>query len=351
VADTPWCGKLPPTTELQLSMKTSPNKKIAAAAQPSLLAIIAYNELRTFEYAIAAEVFALERPGLGVPWYQTVVVAADAGPMHGIAGVLVQGSAPMSILKQAQTIVIPGWRDIAKPPSAQLLQELSDASQRGARILSICSGAFVLAAAGLLDGRRATTHWLYMDALRELYPQVHVETDQLYVDEGNIITSAGSAAGIDACLHLVRRDFGARVANIVARRMVTAPHREGGQAQYVETPVNLRHESKRRENMGGLLAWAKQHLNEPIGITEMAARVLMSERSFLRHFFDATGLTPGAWLQQERVAHARALLESTALPLEAIGVQCGYVSPETFRSAFKRALGVAPGAYRLRFRA
>jgi AraC family transcriptional regulator, transcriptional activator FtrA len=326
-------------------------QKTLVKKSPGLLAIIAYDQLRTFEYSIAAEVFTLARPSLGVAWYPHVIVAADAGTMRGIAGVQVKASAPLAVLARAQTIVIPGWRTIDKPPSLEVLNALRAAAKRGARFLSICSGAFVLGAAGLLDGRRATTHWLFADELRRQFPLAIVENDVLYVDEGNIITSAGSAAGIDACLHLVRRDFGARIANMVARRMVTAPHREGGQVQYVESPVIAQPQHNADLNLSATMEWARQHLERSISVAQMAKRSLMSGRTFLRQFHNAMGIAPLAWLQRERIAKARDLLESTDLPHSKIGEVCGYASPETFRTAFKRTVGVAPGAYRTRFAA
>lgn len=315
--------------------------------QPGLLALVAYDGLCTFEYSIAVEVFARVRPTLGVPWYRTIVVTPDRGELRGIGGVRVEADAPLTALARVRTIVIPGWRAPQDPPPQALLNALLAAHRRGARLLSICSGAFVIAACGLLEGRRATTHWLYAADFRAMFPRVEFVDDVLYVDEGQIITSAGSAAGVDACLHLVRRDYGARVANIVARRMVTAPHREGGQAQYVETPVAAR----AGPTIGEVLDWARERMDRPITVSELARRTAMSERTFLRHFQAALGMPPSTWLQRTRVARARELLESTSLPHAAIAEQCGFDSAETFRVAFRRNVGVAPGAYRLRFSA
>lgn len=314
---------------------------------PGLLAILAYRDLHLFEYAIAVEVFMLERPDLGVPWYHSVIVAAEPGPIRGIGGTLIRPTAAWSALAKADTIIVPGWVRFDAPIPARLAAALRAAHARGARIVSICSGAYVLADAGLLDGRRATTHWMYTERFRARFPRVQFDDDVLYVDAGNLITSAGSAAGIDACLHLVRRDFGVAVTNKVARRMVCAPHREGGQAQYVECPVpDLR---GRRSAFDRALDDARRRLDEQLGVAEFARRALMSERSFTRHFHRTQGLSPGAWLARERVARARQLLEASALPLTEVGRRCGYGSPETFRSAFRRAVGVAPGAYRARF--
>ncbi len=335
----------PRAPECAERVKTSPQPRIT----PGLLGIIAYDQLRTFEYAIAAEVFALARPSLDLPWYECLIIPADAGPKRGIAGVRIQTTGVLADLARCNTIIIPGWRDIEERPPEPLLRQLRLAAERGATLLSICSGAFVLGAAGLLDGRPATTHWLFSDTLKRMYPSVMVAEDVMYVETGNIITSAGSAAGIDACLHLVRRDFGAHIANRIARRMVAAPHREGGQAQYVETPVKVAQERTPARAIAELLNWAGQHLDQPLAIQDLARRALMSQRSFLRHFQDSIGMAPAAWLQRERVNHARVLLESTELTHSQIADQYGYKSLETFRIAFKRIVGVAPGSYRERF--
>jgi AraC family transcriptional regulator, transcriptional activator FtrA len=227
-----------------------------------------------------------------------------------------------------------------------LLDTLIAADKRGARILSICSGVFMLAAAGLLKGKRATTHWRHMPDLKTLYPDIQIEDDVLYVDQGNIITSAGSAAGIDACLYIVRKDFGAKIANIVARRLVMAPHRDGGQAQYVEAPVHQR----AGRSMSELLDWARAHLEQALDVSALAKQAAMSERTFLRRFQESVGVTPAAWLQRERLFRAQSLLEAGAMSLDDVASQCGFVSPETFRAAFKRVLGTSPAAYRSRLK-
>jgi AraC family transcriptional regulator, transcriptional activator FtrA len=312
---------------------------------PGLVAVLAYDRLCTFEFSIAVEIFGLPRPEFDFPWYQFAVVSAEKRRVRAVGGIVVEADATLDMLARASTIIIPGWRDRHERPPERLLRALAAASERGARCLSICSGVFVLAAAGLLDGRRATTHWRYTSDLRRLYPSIEVDADVLYVDAGNIITSAGSAAGIDACLHLVRRDFGTKVANIVARRLVMPPHRDGGQAQYIAAPVKLRP----GHAMGDLMDWARKRLARPISLNELAGRAAMSERSFLRRFREAVGTTPKAWLQRERVYRAQELLETTNLPLSDIAIQCGYQSPEAFRVAFKRSVGTGPGGYRARF--
>ncbi|WP_315724162.1 MULTISPECIES: transcriptional regulator FtrA [unclassified Bradyrhizobium] len=314
---------------------------------PGLVAVIAYDGLCTFEFGIAVEVFGLPRPEFDFSWYQFKVVAAEGRRSRAIGGIVVEADAPLARLKNARTIIVPGWRDRNERPPERLLRAIAQASARGARCLSICSGVFVLAAAGLLEGRRATTHWRHIPDLKRLYPDISVEEDTLYVDEGNVITSAGSAAGIDACLHLVRRDFGSKVANSVARRLVMPPHRDGGQAQYVAAPIQARP----GRTIGEVMDWARARLSQPIAISAMAKRARMSERTFLRRFNESTGSGPAAWLQRERMARARELLEGATLPLADVSAQCGYQSLETFRVAFRRSVGTSPAAYRARFRA
>lgn len=310
------------------------------------LALVAYDGLRSFEYAIAADVFALPRPYLGDGWYRPFVVSPDRGRLRGVGGLEVRPDRPFSAIEQAHTIVVPGWRDVDEAPPARLLDALCRAHARGARLLSLCTGAFALAATGLLDGRRATTHWMHAEAFCRRFPRVRYEPDVLYVDEGALITSAGSAAGLDACLHLVRRDFGVRVANTVARRLVVAPHREGGQAQFVEAPVAPR----AGRGVGPAMSWALRHLRRPLTVAELAARVAMSERTFLRRFTEAAGMSPREWLARQRVGRAMQLIESHPdWSHELVASECGYESVETFRAAFRRVAGVAPVRYRARF--
>lgn len=323
----------------------APGPKSRRRRSPGLVAIVAYDRLRHLEYAIAVEVFALTRPMLGVPWYDSIVVPPERGPLRGLGGPRVVPTAPFARIAEASTIVIPGWReDVASPPP-RLLAALRAAAARGARIVSICTGSFVLGHAGVLDGRRATTHWLYADAFRAMFPKAVYADDVLYVDDGAIITSADCAAGLDACLHVVRRDYGARVANMVARRMVVSPHREGGQAQYVEAPVAQRPE----RGIGTAMDWARRRLDRSIAIPELATRSAMSPRTFFRRFTQQIGVSPQAWLTCERILRARAMLEAGRMSLAQIAGQCGYDSPETFRVAFKRVTSVCPGQYRRRF--
>ncbi|MBM3645369.1 MAG: transcriptional regulator FtrA [Alphaproteobacteria bacterium] len=313
--------------------------------RPGPVALIAYRGLCAFEYGIAAELFLLKRPELGVPWYRVRIVAGEPGPLTGSGGVRVQADAGLDALARARLIVMPGWRDTAERPPEPLLAALRAAARRGARFFSICGGAFVLGHAGLLDGRRATTHWMQVDRLRAAFPTCRVEADALYVEDGGIVTSAGSAAGIDAGLHVIRVDYGAEIANKVARRLVMSPHREGGQAQFVEAPVSLRP----GQSVGPALDWARARLHRPVSVAGLAAAAGMSRRTFLRRFEEALGAPPRRWLEGERIARARGLLESTPLALADVARQCGYRSPETFRVAFRRVVGTGPAAWRDRF--
>ena len=314
-------------------------------ASPGLVAILAYDGLCTFEFSIALEIFGLPRPEFDFAWYQHRIVAVDAGPMRAMGGFQVLTDGGMELLQDARTIIVPGWRSRTEAIPDQLLQALRTAHAHGARLVSICSGVFVLAAAGLLAGRGATTHWRYTDELAARYPDILVDPDVLYVDSGQVITSAGSAAGIDACLHLVARDFGTQVANSVARRLVMAPQRTGGQAQFIPTPVGR----TPRSDLSQVMQWARERLHQPLEVRELASQAAMSERTFLRRFSDATGLAPKAWLQHERLSRARELLESTTQKSEAIAHQCGYRTVESFRVAFRSVVGLPPSVYRERF--
>ncbi len=310
----------------------------------SRVAAVTYDGLCTFEFGIATEVFALPRPEFDFPWYEFVTVAAESRTVRAAGGVRVEAEAGPGALAQADTIVLPGWRDRAERPPQDLLDALREAHARGARLFSICSGVFVLAATGLLDGRRATTHWHHTQALRRMYPAVDVVEDVLYVDDNRIVTSAGSAAGIDAALHIVRQDFGSGVANRVARRLVMAPHRDGGQAQYVvpEAP-------RAGRSLAEVMDWARARLAQPMDIATLAAQAGMSPRTLQRRFRAETGTGPMAWLQRERLFRAQELLETTDAPLGEVAALSGYESPDTFRIAFKRRVGVSPAAYRARF--
>jgi AraC family transcriptional activator FtrA len=318
------------------SSKT-PNRQVVA---------VAYNGLCTFEFGIVVEVFGLDRPEMGEDWYRFHVASADPQPLRASGGLSVQVSGGLDLLDSAGTIVLPGWRSIDSPISNEFRTALCSAHARGARILSVCSGAFALAQTGLLNGKRATTHWRYMRRFAEQFPKVRIERDVLYVDEGSLLTSAGSAAGIDLCLHLVRRDFGTKAANTVARRMVMPPHRDGGQLQYVDQPVLTTHEGSR---LSPLIDGLRQRLNKPLVVASLAREAHMSERTFIRRFQATTGMAPGQWITHERVRLARNLLEGTSGSIEKIAAACGFTDSSTLRRHFHRRVGVSPASYRARF--
>ncbi len=304
-----------------------------------------YDGLCTFEFGVVVEMFGLPRPELSVPWYDFRVCALDRGPLRATGGITIQPRAGLRAFNDAGTIVIPGWRNPDERPPAPLLNALRAAHARGTRLVTICSGVFVLAAAGLLNGKRATTHWRYAETLQSRYPEVQVEADVLYVDEGQILTSAGSAAGIDLCLHIVRSDFGADIANQVARRLVMPPQREGGQSQYIPAPI-------RRDATNGLasvLDWAQRKLHEPLTIDRLARRANMSGRTFARRFREETGTTPHHWLTHQRLLAAQHRLETTDDSIDTIADAVGLRTAATLRLHFRDRLGTTPTAYRRRF--
>jgi len=311
-----------------------------------LVVALAHQDLCTFEYGITAEIFGQRRPEMGEDWYAFTTAAPEPGPLRALGGLVFHADRGLDALAEADTIVIPGWSGVDVPVPGPLTDTLRSAHARGARIATICSGAFVLAATGLLDGRRATTHWRYAGALAERYPAIAIDPDVLYVDEAPLFTSAGSAAGIDLLLHLVRRDHGAEKANAVARRLVMAPHRQGGQAQFVERPLP-RHEGNR---LAPLLDAMRADLSRDYRVADLARAAAMSERTLLRRFIEATGMPPGEWLLVERLESARQLLETSELPIEQIATASGFGSIDTLRHHFRRRLGTSPRAYRERFR-
>lgn len=328
------------------NVKIMPNDLRPLMTQPPLVVALAYDGLCTFEFGVAVELFGLPRPEMGPDWYRFAVAAIEPGPLRATGGIRVMSDGGLDLLAEAATIVVPGWRGAASPVPPELISALRAAHGRGARLMSICSGVYVLAATGLLDGRRATTHWRYLDQLAAAYPAIGLVGDVLYVDEGQILTSAGSAAGIDLGLHLIRRDFGAEAANKVARRLVVPPHREGGQAQYVERPVPIAREGAR---LGPLLDRMRRELDAPLSIAAMATEAGMSVRTFLRRFKATTGQTPGDWLLAERLTHARHLLETTGQGIDDIAAACGFGSTATLRHHFRLKLKTSPAAYRARF--
>jgi AraC family transcriptional regulator, transcriptional activator FtrA len=299
-----------------------------------------------FEFGITAEFFALARPELDFEPYRFAVAAADPLPLAGLGGIRVECDGGLELLRKADLIVVPGWRDLDEAPRSEITDALREAGERGARVASICSGAFLLAHAGLLDGRRATTHWRHADRLARLFPKIRVAPDVLYVDEGNVITSAGSAAGIDMLLHLVRKDYGPHVANSFARRMVVPPHRDGGQSQFVVQPIAVR----TSDRIAPVADWMAGNLSQAITIEALADRAAMSVRTFSRRFRAATGTAPIEWLIRLRVRRAQDLLEGTDRPIDAIAFEAGFGAPETLRHHFRKVVGTTPSAWRSSFR-
>ena len=311
------------------------------------VAVLAYEGMSGFEVGIVAEVFGLPRPEFDVPWYDFKLCAPQPGPLRVIGGASLTVEHGLDVFACAQTVIVPGVPDVRGDCSVELIDALRLAHRRGARIVSICSGAFALAAAGLLDHRRATTHWRYADLLRSRFPLVRVDPDVLYVDEGEVLTSAGSAAGLDLCVYLVRKDFGPSIANAVARRLVIPPHRAGGQAQFIEAPVA---ENLDDDRITKSMNWALANLHQPITVEMLAHYAHMSTRTYLRHFARCSGTSPIRWLIAQRIQASLPLLETTSAPIEEIASTVGFESVVTYRHHFGRALSTSPSVYRRAFR-
>ncbi|RXT49269.1 AraC family transcriptional regulator [Bradyrhizobium betae] len=304
--------------------------------------IVAMDQVIPYDLTLAYEVFGRLRDDRGKPFYDVRVCAEAARVDAGAFGLVVPFG--LEVLTRARTVIVPGIENPLAPRSKTILRALQRAHRRGARIASICSGAFVLAEAGLLDGRRATTHWLCADHLASRYPQVKVDPNVLYVDEGEIVTSAGASAGMDMCLHLVRRDLGQAVATHAARLAVAPVNREGGQAQFIR-----RDPPRSSGSLAPHLEWIAAHLAKPLTVARMATQAGMSERSFARHFREQIGTTPMQWLLNARIRRAQELLESSTAYVDQIAAACGFQSSVTFRSSFRRIAGVSPADYRRRF--
>ncbi|WP_193367370.1 transcriptional regulator FtrA [Pelagibius marinus] len=316
-----------------------------SAAPRSVVALV-YDGLCTFEYGIVSEVFGLKRPEIGPDLYSFVSYAPEGGMIRVAGGLVATTDGTQKDFDNAEIVVIPGWRGKDMPVPDRLCELVSSAHRRGARLLSICSGVYVLAAAGLLDGRQATTHWRYVRDLQERFPDVEVLPNNLYVDNGDIVTSAGSSAGIDACLHIVRCDYGTRIANSVARRLVMHTFRQGGQAQFIEQPLPT---SGSNHRLSEFMDSVRQSLGTDYDIASMARIAGMSSRTFQRKFLAFTGVPAMQWLTQERIAKSCILLETTDLTVEQIGYSVGFQSPEVMRYHFRKTYAISPGEYRKRF--
>ncbi|MBS2536642.1 helix-turn-helix domain-containing protein [Catenulispora sp. NF23] len=300
-----------------------------------------------FEISIPVEVFGRVRPGMADLGYQVQICNPESGPVFAGGGFVAPGGHTYAALAKADTVILSAISDVREELSAELIAAVRQAHANGARVASLCSGAFILAAAGLLDGRRATTHWLYAEEFRKRFPAVLLDPAVLYIDHGDVLTSAGTTAGIDLCLAMVAADHGADVANTLARRLVAPTHRSGGQAQYVETPAPP---AAGRDGLGPLLDWMRTHLDEPLTVAALARQANVAERTLIRRFHTAVGTTPGKWLTAQRVLHARCLLETTDLPVERVASAAGLGGAANLRHHFTEVVGVAPSDYRRSFR-
>jgi transcriptional regulator GlxA family with amidase domain len=311
------------------------------------VAVLALDGVVGFDLGTPSQVFGSARDDSGRPLYEVRVCTVGAAPARSVSGYAVVPDHGLEALAWADTVIVAGveGRLAAGPFPAEALEALRDTAGR-ARTVSICTGAFVLASAGMLAGRPATTHWLWADLFRELHPDVLLDPQVLFVDDGDVLTSAGVAAGVDLCLHLVRRDHGAAVANRAARRCVVPPWRGGGQSQFIERHVPAVTET----STATVRAWALEHLAEQLDLAALAARARMSVRTFTRRFRDETGLSPARWLAEQRVDRARHLLETTDLPVDQVARHSGFGTAAALRAQMAAAVGVAPSAYRSTFR-
>ena len=308
------------------------------------VAVLVYDGVSPFELGVLCEAWGTERDDPELPAFDFAVCAPRRGRVTTASGFGLWVDHDLDRLAAADLVAVPAVPRHREVPAA-VVHALQQAHERGARTLSICSGAFALGAAGLLDGRRCTTHWLYTEELAARFPRAEVVPEVLYVDEDPVITGAGSAAGLDACLHLYRKEFGAHLASRLARRMVVPPQRDGGQAQFIRTPVP----DCRAETLGPLLTWITENLREDLDVDSLARRSLMSPRTFARRFRDETGTTPHAWVTRQRVLRAEELLESTSLSVDQVADAVGFANPATLRHHFTRARGVSPQRYRRTF--
>lgn len=340
----PICGQIMPKRQKANQENIAHGVPASPARKTPLVCLLAYDGLCAFEYGIGLEVFGLPRPEFE-QWYKLTTVAAETGPLRAIGGIQVVPEAGLERLSKADVILVPGWRDAHALVPQNLITALRIAHRNGARIASICSGAFVLAAAGLLDGKRATTHWRYANILARKYPNVRVEADVLYIEDQSILTSAGSAAGLDLCLHIVRQDYGAAVANTVARRLVLPAHRDGGQQQFLTAPVS--HELGGR--IAPLLDMMRKNPDQEWTVSRMANTAGLTPRTFVRKFRETTGQTPVVWLTATRVSHAVDLLETTDIALHHVSKLSGFGSGETFRREFRKRRGTSPSKHRAMF--
>lgn len=328
-------------------------RRLAARRRREIVAVLLFSGGPIFESSIPLSVFGIDRQDAGVPRYRLLVCSGEDGSLRTTGGLQLSTPYGLDALTRAGTVVVPAWRSITQPPPAAALEALRRAHEEGARIVGLCTGAFVLAAAGLLDGRPATTHWMYAPTLAKRYPTVHVDPRELFVDDGDILTSAGTAAGIDLCLHVVRTDHGAEAAGALARRLVVPPRRgsspeTGGHPRHLDRSLP---EEIGADPLAEVVAWALEHLHEQFDVETLAARAYMSRRTFDRRFRSLTGSAPLQWLITQRVLQAQRLLETSDYSVDEVAGRCGFRSPVALRGHFRRQLGSSPAAYRAAYRA
>ena len=323
-------------------------RKLSGRRRKEIVAVLLFSGGPIFESSIPLSVFGIDRQDAGVPRYRLLVCAGEDGPLRTTGGLELTAPHGLEAISRAGTVVVPAWRSITSPPPEEALDALRRAHEEGARIVGLCTGAFVLAAAGLLDGRPATTHWMYAPTLAKRYPSVHVDPRELFVDDGDVLTSAGTAAGIDLCLHIVRTDHGNEAAGALARRLVVPPRRSGGQERYLDRSLP---EEIGADPLAEVVAWALEHLHEQFDVEALAARAYMSRRTFDRRFRSLTGSAPLQWLITQRVLQAQRLLETSDYSVDEVAGRCGFRSPVALRGHFRRQLGSSPAAYRAAYRA
>ncbi|WP_405780598.1 helix-turn-helix domain-containing protein [Streptomyces sp. NBC_00859] len=327
---------------------TETARKLSGRRRKEIVSVLLFSGGPIFESSIPLSVFGIDRQDAGVPRYRLLVSAGEEGPLRTTGGLELTAPYGLDAISRAGTVVVPAWRSITSPPPPDALDALRRAHEEGARIVGLCTGAFVLAAAGLLDGRPATTHWMYAPTLAKRYPSVHVDPRELFVDDGDVLTSAGTAAGIDLCLHIVRTDHGADAAGALARRLVVPPRRSGGQERYLDRSLP---EEIGSDPLAEVVAWALEHLHEQFDVETLAARAYMSRRTFDRRFRSLTGSAPLQWLITQRVLQAQRLLETSDYSVDEVAGRCGFRSPVALRGHFRRQLGSSPAAYRAAYRA
>ena len=310
------------------------------------VAVIAFDGISPFHLSVPCSIFGEDRSGGCAVKFELRVCTLEKGAIRTSAGFTMEACYGLKDIAKASIVIVPSWRDTEEIPPKELLAALRRAHQRGALIVGLCLGSYVLAAAGLLDGLSATTHWHWANDLAKRYPQVSVNPDVLYVDAGTIITSAGVASAIDCCLHIVRRQYGASIANYIARRMVVSPHRQGGQAQYIQLPVR---DISTVDHFAEVLEWSRRNLHEQLSLDLLAEHALMTRRTFTRRFKQVMGMTVGAWLLSQRLALAQQLLETTGSAIELIAENSGFGSAVSLRQHFNLAFKISPSHYRREF--